>query len=91
MRETKKNIREENLVKFVRIKKTQEIDKIISMMKALNQHEDEAMRVCSVMEKAWIQERNGESILISIIILKSQYLIKLKCGAHCTLNEFVWH
>lgn len=52
MRETKKNIREENLVKFVRIKKTQEIDKIISMMKALNQHEDEAMRVCSVMEKS---------------------------------------
>jgi hypothetical protein len=48
----KKNIREENLVKFVRIKKTQEIDKIISMMKALNQHENEAMRVCSVMEKS---------------------------------------
>ena len=47
----KKNIREENLVKFFRIKKTQEIDKIISMMKALNQHEDDAMRVCSVMEK----------------------------------------
>ncbi len=51
-RDSKKNIREKNLVKFVRIKKTQEIDKIISMMKALNQHEDEAMRVCSVMEKS---------------------------------------
>jgi hypothetical protein len=50
--DSKKNIREKNLVKFVRIKKTQEIDKIISMMKALNQHEDEAIRVCSVMEKS---------------------------------------
>jgi hypothetical protein len=50
--DSKKNIREKNLVKFVRIKKTQEIDKIISMMKALNQHEDDAMRVCSVMKKS---------------------------------------